>query len=280
MVEAGGRDRQRGAAQGRRLQAEEDIGRLARLAGRALPDEGLHLARPCGRAWRARPEGRLSLGLGVRARREAQSQKKTLIAAEQDRPDVARRRSQWVQYQDRIDPARLVFIDETWTKTNMAPLRGWAPCGQRLPGKAPHGRWKTMTFLAALRHDRVTAPWLIDGPIDGQSFLQYVEEILVPTLKPGDIVIFDNLGSHKGRAVRQAIRAAGAKLFFLPKYSPDLNPIEMFFAKLKHWLRKAARRTVDAVYNAVAEILPLTSPAECSNYFAHAGYSLPQTITL
>ena len=183
-------------------------------------------------------------------------------------------------YQNRIDPARLVFIDETWTKTNMTPLRGWAPCGQRLPGKAPYGRWKTMTFLAALRHDRLTAPWLIDGPIDGQSFLQYVEEVLVPTLKPGDIVIIDNLGSHKGKAVRQAVRAAGAKLFFLPKYSPDLNPIEKFFAKLKHWLRKAARRTVDAVYNAVAEILPLTSPAECSNYFAQAGYAQPQSITL
>jgi putative transposase len=137
-----------------------------------------------------------------------------------------------------------------------------------------------MTFLAALRHDRVTAPWLIDGPIDGQSFLQYVEEILGPTLKPGDIVIIDNLGSHKGKAIRQAIRAAGAKLFFLPKYSPDLNPIEKFFAKLKHWLRKAARRTVDAVYNAVAEILPLTSPAECSNNFAQAGYAQPETITL
>jgi putative transposase len=183
-------------------------------------------------------------------------------------------------YQNRIDPARLVFIDETWTKTNMAPLRGWAPCGQRLQGKAPHGHWKTMTFLAALRHDRLTAPWLIDGPIDGQSFRQYVEEVLVPTLKPGDIVIVDNLGSHKGKAVRKAIRAVGAKLFFLPKYSPDLNPIEKFFAKLKHWLRKAARRTVDAVYNAVAEILPLTSPAECSNYFVQAGYAQPQTITL
>jgi len=179
-------------------------------------------------------------------------------------------------YQNRIDPARLVFIDETWTKTNMAPLRGWAPRGQRLFGKAPYGRWKTMTFLAALRHDRVTAPWLIDG----QSFLQYVEQVLVPTLKPGDIVIIDNLGSHKSIAVRQTIRAVGAKLFFLPKYSPDLNPIEKFFAKLKHWLRKAARRTVDAVYHAIADILPLTSPTECSNYFAQAGYTQPQTITL
>jgi len=181
-------------------------------------------------------------------------------------------------YQNRIDPARLVFIDETWTKTNMAPLRGWAPCGQRLLGKAPYGRWKTMTFLAALRHDRVTAPWLIDGPIDGLSFLQYVEEVLAPTLKPGDIVIIDNLGSHKGKAVRQAIRAAGAKLFFLPKYSPDLNPIEKFFAKLKHWLRKAAKRTVDTVYDAIGDILPLTSSAECSKYFAQAGYAQPQTI--
>jgi putative transposase len=183
-------------------------------------------------------------------------------------------------YQNRIDPSRLVFIDETWTKTNMAPLRGWAPRGQRLPGKAPHGHWKTMTFLAALRHDRLTAPWLIDGPIDGQSFLQYVEEVLAPTLKPDDIVIFDNLGSHKGKAVRNAIRAAGAKLFFLPKYSPDLNPIEKFFAKLKHWLRKAARRTVDAVHDAIAEILPLTTPVECSNYFVEAGYAQPKPITL
>jgi transposase len=183
-------------------------------------------------------------------------------------------------YQDRIDPTRLVFIDETWTKTNMAPLRGWAPCGERLPGKAPHGRWTTMTFLAALRQDRVTAPWLIDGPIDGDSFRIYVEQVLVPTLRPGDIVIFDNLGSHKGKAVRRAIRAAGAKLFFLPKYSPDLNPIEMFFAKLKHWLRKASKRSGDAIFSAISEILPLTSAAECANYFARAGYAQPRIITL
>ncbi len=130
-----------------------------------------------------------------------------------------------------------------------------------------------MTFLAALRHDRVSAPWLIDGPIDGHSFLQYVEQVLVPTLKPGDIVIVDNLGSHKGKPVRHAIRAAGAKLFFLPKYSPDLNPIEQLFAKLKHWLRKAAGRTVDAVYNAIADILPHVSSTECTNYFENSGYS-------
>ena len=194
--------------------------------------------------------------MGVRPRRGADAQKKTLIAAEQARPDVARRRAQWKKRQGRIDPSRLVFIDETWTKTNMAPLRGWAPCGQRLPGKAPHGRWKTMTFLAALRHDRVTAPWLIDGPIDGQSFLQYVEEVLVPTLKPGDIVIIDNLGSHKGKAIRQTIRAAGAKLFFLPKYSPDLNPIEKFFAKLSN---TGCERPPDAP--SMPSIMP--SPTSC-----------------
>lgn len=180
---------------------------------------------------------------------------------------MARRRAQWVLYQDRIDPARLVFIDETWTKTNMAPLRGWAPIGQRIKAKVPHGHWKTMTFLAALRHDRVTAPWLIDGPINGERFQLYVEEVLVPTLKPGDIVVMDNLGSHKGKAVRRAIRRAGGRLFFLPKYSPDLNPIEQFFAKLKHWLRKTASRTVETLCNAIGTILDRITADECSNYF-------------
>jgi hypothetical protein len=135
-------------------------------------------------------------------------------------------------YQGRIDPTRLVFIDETWTKTNMAPLRGWGPLGQRLPAKVPHGRWTTMTLLAALRHDRVEAPWLLEGPINGESFRLYVDQVLIPTLQPGDIAIMDNLGSHRSSAVRHALRAVGAKLFFLPKYSPDLNPIEMLFAKL------------------------------------------------
>ena len=126
---------------------------------------------------------------------------------------MARRRAQWTKYQDRIDPARLVFIDETWTKTNMVPLRGWAPVGQRIKAKVPNGHWKTMTFLAALRQDRVEAPWLIDGPINGERFLVYVEKVLMPTLKPGDIVVMDNLGSHKSKAVRRAIRQAGARLF-------------------------------------------------------------------
>jgi len=185
---------------------------------------------------------------------------------------VARRRAQWIKYQDRVEPERLVFIDETWTRTDMAALRGWAPRGQRLPTKVPHGRWKTMTFLAALRHDRIEAPWFLEGPIDGESFRLYVEKVLLPTLRPGDIVIMDNLGSHRGRIVRQLIRSAGAKLFFLPKYSPDLNPIEQVFAKLKHFLRKAAARTVEAVCRAIGEMLQLFTPKECANYFANSGY--------
>jgi transposase len=195
-----------------------------------------------------------------------------VVAGERDRPDVARRRAQWTKYQDRIEPERLVFIDETWTKTNMAPLRGWAPCGERLIAKVPHGRWKTTTFLAALRHDRIDAPWLLEGPIDGESFRTYVEKVLLPTLREGDIVIMDNLGSHKGKAVRALIRSAGAKLFFLPKYSPDLNPIEQVFAKLKHLLRKAAARTVEAICIAVGELLGTFSAEECANYFSNSGY--------
>jgi len=154
----------------------------------------------------------------------------------------------------------------------MAPLRGWAPRGQRLPIKVPHGRWKTMTFLAALRHDRIDAPWFIEGPIDGESFRTYVEKVLLPTLRAGDIVVLDNLGSHKGKRVRQLIRAVGAKLLFLPKYSPDLNPIEHVFAKLKHLLRKAAARTIDAVCAAIAEALKAFTPQECANYLANSGY--------
>ena len=155
----------------------------------------------------------------------------------------------------------------------MATLRGWAPCGTRLTAKAPHGHWKTTTFLAALRYDRIEAPWVLDGPIDGESFTIYVENVLLPTLKAGDIVIMDNLGSHKGKVVRALIRSVGAKLFFLPKYSPDLNPIEQVFAKLKHLLRKAAARTVEAVCAAIGQALTAIMPNECANYFENAGYA-------
>jgi putative transposase len=172
-----------------------------------------------------------------------------------------------------IDPSRLVFIDETWAKTNMTRTHGWAPRGERLVDKVPHGHWMTMTFLAGLRNDRIAAPCLFDGPINGERFLAYVEQVLVPVLQPGDIVVMDNLGSHKGKAVRRAIRKAGAKLIFLPKYSPDLNPIEQVFAKLKGLLRKAAARTVEAVTAAVGQLLGLYTPQECSNYFTNAGYA-------
>jgi transposase len=155
----------------------------------------------------------------------------------------------------------------------MTRLRGWAPCGHKLFAKVPQGHWKTLTFLAALRCDRIEAPCVIDGPINGESFLAYVEQVLVPTLKPGDIVIIDNLGSHKGKAVRRVIRAAGARLFFLPPYSPDLNPIEQVFAKLKTLLRKAAERTVEATWRRIGALLNAFSPRECANYLRNAGYA-------
>ena len=196
-----------------------------------------------------------------------------MLASEQDRPDVARKRARWKTHQADLDPRRLVFIDETWAKTNMGPLRGWSPRGQRLRGQVPHGRWKTVTFLAALRHDRIDAPWVYDGPIDGNSFRVYVETVLVPTLAPGDVVILDNLGSHKGKTVRKAIRAAGAKLFLLPPYSPDLNPIEQVFAKLKHLMRKAQERTVNALWRSIGSLLDAFSPDECARYLVNSGYA-------
>ena len=196
-----------------------------------------------------------------------------MFASEQDRPDIARRRAWWKKYQARVDPRRLVFIDETWAKTNMTRTRGWNRRGQPLNAKVPHGRWATMTFLAALRHDRIAAPCVFDGPINGRSFLAYVQQCLVPTLQHGDVVVMDNLGSHKGKAVRQAIRAAGAKLFFLPPYSPDLNPIEQVFAKLKTLLRKADERSVEATWRRIGSILQHFSSRECAAYLANSGYA-------
>ena len=166
-----------------------------------------------------------------------------MLPAEQLRPAIARRREQWKKYQARLDPTRLVFIDETWAKTNMAPLRGWAPRRRRLHAKVPYGHWRTMTFLAALRCDRIDAPCVLDQPVNGRSFTDYVEQCLVPTLSPGDIVIINNLSSHKRPDVRKAIRSAGARLLFLPPYSPDLNPIQEAFSKVKALLRRAGART-------------------------------------
>jgi transposase len=186
---------------------------------------------------------------------------------------VARRRARWEQHQGKLDPTRVVFIDETWAKTSMTRTHGRCARGARLVAKVPHGHWRTLTFPAAPRCDRIDAPCVIDGPINGETFLAYVEQVLVPTLKPGDIVIMDNLGSHEGKAVRRAIRAAGAKLFFLPPYSPDLNPIEQVFAKLKTLLRKAAERTVEATERRIGSLLNRFPPHECANYIANAGYA-------
>ena len=186
---------------------------------------------------------------------------------------MARRRQQWKKYQARPDPRRLVFIDETWAKTNLTRRHGRALRGQRVVAKVPHGRWRTLTFLAALRCDRIAAPCVIDGPINATSFLAYVEQVLLPTLAPGDIVIMDNLGSHKRQAIRHLIRAAGAKLFFLPPYSPDLNPIEQVFAKLKTLLRKADERTIEATWRRIGSLLDCFTPAECANYLKNSGYA-------
>lgn len=203
---------------------------------------------------------------------KASALKKTLFASEQDRPDVARKRAFWKRVQGRLDPKHLVFIDETWAKTNMTRTHGWCQRGQPLNAKAPFGRWHTMTFIAALRHNRIDAPFVLDGPINGEWFTAYVEHLLVATLKPGDIVIMDNLGSHKSKAVRDAIHAAGAKLFFLPPYSPDLNPIEQVFSKLKRLLRKADERTIEATWKKIGKLLDFFQPQECANYLRNSGY--------
>jgi len=186
---------------------------------------------------------------------------------------VARKRARWKRHQHRIDPRRLVFIDETWAKTNMTRTHGRARRGERLVAKVPHGRWTTMTLIAALRHDRIDAPMVLDGPINGDAFRAWVEQFLIPTLRPGDVVVLDNLGSHKGKAVRQAIRKARAHLIFLPPYSPDLNPIEQVFSKLKTLLRKADERTVEDTWRRIGQLLDRFSPSECANYLKHAGYA-------
>ncbi|RMH30711.1 MAG: IS630 family transposase [Planctomycetota bacterium] len=199
-------------------------------------------------------------------------QKKTAHAAEQARMDVLIARQLWFEGQLDLDPDRLVFIDETGTSTKMARLRGRAPRGERCRAPIPHGHWKTTTLTAGLRRSGLVAPMVLDGPMDGVCFRAYVEQVLVPELTPGDVVVMDNLPAHKVGGVRQAIEAAGASLLYLPPYSPDFNPIEMAFAKLKARLRKAAARTIDDLWDAIAEAIDRFPPGECRNYFATAGY--------
>ena len=185
---------------------------------------------------------------------------------------MAEARRAWAAAQPSLDTSRLVFLDETWAATNMARRYGRAPRGRRVLDAVPHGHWRTTTVIAALRAEGVVAPLVFDGAIDGQSFLAYAEQFLAPALRPGDVVVMDNLGSHKVAGVREAIEARGATLLYLPPYSPDLNPIEMAFAKLKALLRAEAARTHDALWAAVGRLLDRFTPGECRRYLAHCGY--------
>jgi transposase len=210
---------------------------------------------------------------GVFSTGTASALKKTVHASEQERADVASARQLWkTERQRQLDPKKLVFIDETGTTTNMARQRGRCRRGARLIGRVPYGHWKTTTLVAGLRIDAVTAPFVIDRAMNGRIFRTYVERCLVPTLAPGDVVIMDNLRAHKVAGVREAIEAAGATLLYLPPYSPDLNPIEMAFSKLKAHLRKAAERTQRGLRRRIGRFVPRLKPHECANYFAHAGY--------
>ncbi len=183
---------------------------------------------------------------------------------------MARKRARWRRWQSRLDPSQLVFIDKTWAKTSN---HGRSLRGKRLAAKVPHGRGKTLTFIAALRCDGVTAPLVLDQPVNGEWFLAYVEQALVPTLKPGDVAVMDNLGSHKGRAARQTIRKARAHLLFLPPYSLDLNPFEQMFSKLKTLLRKADERCFETVWRRIGQLLDRFNPTECANYLVNSGYA-------
>jgi transposase len=200
--------------------------------------------------------------------------KKTLVAAEQVRPEVAARRHDFHVLQSvGLDPDRFVFLDETWVKTNMTRTRGWGPTDRRLIEYVPHGHWMTTTFLCALRSTGLVAPLVIDGAINGELFLAWVRQQLVPTLRPGDIVVMDNLSAHKVAGVADAIREAEASVLCLPPYSPDLNPIENVFAKVKHHMRKRRPRTKSECDTLCGESLDWFSQSECWNYFRHAGYA-------
>ena len=206
------------------------------------------------------------------AEAEVDIKKKVLKAAEQARPDVAEKRAWWQVQQAGLSPERLVFIDETWATTNMTRPRGRSLRGTRLIDKVPHGHWKTTTFVAALRTSGLTAPLVLDGAINGEMFLAYVKQVLLPTLCAGDLVVMDNLSSHKKTGVREAIESVGAKVLYLPPYSPDFNPIEMAFSKFKWLLKSAKERTVEALWQTCGKLLDRFQETECRNYFRHCGY--------
>jgi transposase len=228
------------------------------------------------RAWLRREHG-VSASIGTvwasLARMGLTHKKKRFRAAEQDRPDVAEARAAWAGMMPGLDPARLVFLDETWASTRMARTNGWAPRGERLVAAVPHGRWRVTTFVGALRPQGFTAPAVIDGAMDGPTFLAYVRQFLAPTLATGDVLVLDNLNVHKVAGVREAIEARGATLLYLPPYSPDLNPIELAFSKLKRLLRSAAERTAEGLWTTIGALLGRFGPDECAAYFRHCGYA-------
>jgi transposase len=187
---------------------------------------------------------------------------------------VQNRRQGWIFWQAHLDPQRLVFLDETGADTKMARRYGRAFRGHRLVAQVPHGHWKTTTFVAGLRCDALVAPLVVDGPLTGDLFAAYVEQHLAPVLKPRDLVILDNLPAHQVRGVRPAIERIGAEVVYLPPYSPDFNPIEQVFAKLKSLLRTAAERTVEALETKISQLLDRFTPKECRNYFRHCGYAI------
>ena len=211
-------------------------------------------------------------GLPVLPEARHHLQKKTAHASEQQRPDVLARRQLWFDGQIDLAPEKLIFIDETGASTKMARLRGRAARGERCRASIPHGHWKTTTFTAGLRLTGMMAPMVLDGAMNGPAFKAYVEQVLVPELMPGDIVVMDNLPAHKVKGVREAIEGARAHLLYLPPYSPDFNPIEMAFSKLKALLRKAAPRTVEKLWETIGKLIDAFTPEECINYFAAAGY--------
>ena len=212
-------------------------------------------------------------GVGKALRRLGLSvKKKTAHASEQDRPDVAAKRAQWKSGQDDIDAGRLIFIDETWAKTNMTRLRGRAPRGQRLIAKIPHGHWKTTTLIAALGIDGIRCSTVVDGAINGDVFEAFVRHVLLPELRPGDVVVMDNLSSHKRLTIRQLIESVRAKLVYLPPYSPDLNPIEHIFSKVKQLLRSLAYRTRKALWGSMQSVLDAVTTSDATNCFRHCGY--------
>jgi transposase len=195
-------------------------------------------------------------------------------AEEQRRPDVAAKRQRWRgEVMPTLDPGRLVFLDETAAKTNMARTHGYAPKGQRLEGYVPYRRWQTTTLLGAMRDSGFIAPLVVDGAMTTELFLAYVQRVLIPELRPGDVVVMDNLSCHTQAGVRQALEGAGCQVLYQPPYSPEYNPIELAYSKLKRLLRKAAERTVEGLWSALGRLLDRFSPDECRNYFRHRGYA-------